>query len=339
MFLPGHTPCTPAHMLRHARCVNPTLAFVAIGSLLTALGGCASADSSLTASEEDELASAAKPLRIDVGGLDCPAADKACPAGLDKCQCMAEFDALNYAKPHFIAVSSTLLADVIHARGNSYVAYDDTLNDPFIAGHTGSAGASELMDKLSKEFAGSIPKYVLLNEISKTRWKTAGPKYRRYVVDFVTDLAKLHKRVPIVCSPFGLPFENTDGADWADIARVAFVADEIQVSGADAKSVGFSLTAIRKMYEDSIASYDRVGVQKKRLLLLDNFAQMPAGTTFGRDGVGEDDWRHTIQVRAAAASTLNAAGYVSYGWAGNQLHATSAKRIDWIHTYSAANLP
>src|SRR5512140_1898037 len=102
-----------------------------LAALLAPLGiGCASSadDPAATASSEDELlGSSGKPLRIDVAGLDCPAGADACPAGLDKCQCMAEFEALNYATPHLMAVSSNLLADRIHARGNHIVAYYDTL--------------------------------------------------------------------------------------------------------------------------------------------------------------------------------------------------------------------
>jgi len=307
--------------------------------LITALGACASADGDGdSASSEDDLSSGT-PLRIDVAGLECHGGGNACPASFEKCECMAEFEALNYAKPHLLAVSSNLLTDRIHARGNFIVAYYDTLNDGFDAGKTGTAAASDLLTQLGTQFGGSVPKYIVLNEISKECWTSRDPKYRSYVLSFVKELGKVHKKVPIICAPFGLPAKYTDGSDWAELARAAYVAAEIQVSGADVKAARFSVDAVRKQYRDSIESYAQVGVPKTRLLVLDNFSQTPAKTTFGRDGVSEDDWRRAIQVRAAALAPLDAAGYVSYGWAGNKMHATSAKRIEWERVYAAQTLP
>jgi hypothetical protein len=313
--------------------------FAALGFIAT-FSGCGSGDvgGDPAASREDDLGQGTA-FRIDVAGLDCGNAADSCPAGLDKCECMTEFEPLNYAKPHLVAVASNLLKDRIHARGNFIVAYYDKLNDGFNAGKTGGAAAADLMAQLGKQFEGTVPRYVLLNEISKEQWTSRDPNYRRYVLSLVSDLAQVHERIPIVCAPFGLPAQYSDGADWADLAKVAYVADEIEVSGAEVEQAAFAIEPVRKMYEDSIASWVKVGVPKDRLLVLDNFSGTPAKTTFGRDGVSEDSWRRAIEVRATAVAPLGAGGYVSYGWAGNKMHAASPTRVEWMRAYASHTLP
>jgi hypothetical protein len=64
-----------------------------------------------------------------------------------------------------------------------------------------------------------------------------------------------------------------------------------------------------------------------------------AGIAWGRAGVSVAGWQNAIKARGQAAGSLGFAGFVSYGWSGNQMHETDANRLAFEDAYSALALP
>lgn len=307
------------------------------GLALVLLAACGAASEDDAASSADELSQNIA-HRFDVVSFQCGEGRNACAADADKCLCPSEFAGLDYdGHRHYVAMPTDAHRAEIGAKTNALAAYEDDFNASYRDGKSGVEGADALVAKLEGNFA-RLPTYVILNEISKGAWKSS-MAYRQYVVDFVRRLHEAHGLVPVVASPYALPKQFTDGKSWSAVAKWAFIADEVQLTGREVKDSGFSVDAARRTYQASIDSYAAVGVPKSRLMILDNFSNTKADETFGRAGVSREDWIRAIRVRAQAAGSLNAVGYVSYAWSGNWMHDTSANRLAYMHAYASEAVP
>lgn len=284
--------------------------------------------------EEEGLSAA---LRFDVATLNCAssAADESCAKDVDKCFCAPELDALNYGKPHFLAVGTDQHKAEIRGAGNYQAVYVNALNVGW-KGTTGAAWADDLMKGLALDFPTGVPRWVFMNEISAGTWPDHAD-YRQFVVDVAARLSGAHGRKVIIAAPFARPGKN--GPSWQALAQHAWIAAEVYLTGAQINATGNSAAWCEAQYRASANAYAALGVPRDRLMLVEHFGNTAAGEAWGRAGVSDAGWKNAIQARAKGAKNVGFAGYLSYLWGSNQMHDDEASRLDAIDTYAGLTLP
>jgi hypothetical protein len=333
----------------------PTLRTWFVSLLACSLLACSAAPSGESEASLGEDLSLA-PARFDVVTIN-DDADPACPwnhrdsDGQPRCVSTAEWQALeDYPSPHFLVMGSDAHRAEIEATGNHLALYFNSLNDGWSA-TSGSAGADAAWLWANANFSGSPPTWFVVNEVSRAGWEGEGSdgdgsRYRAYVVDFVTRLARHYGRKVILCTPYVTPPPASQGgkaaaqaASWKAIAREAIIAAEVQMTGAAVEAdTDLPTTAIG----NTVAAYAALGIDtRQRLMIVDNFSNTKPGTEFGRAGASIAEWETAIDLRAHAyrAWSSHLRGYLSYGWAGNEMGSTSHTRIEFEQRYGAQSLP
>jgi len=304
----------------------------------------------------DDQALGAAPARFDVVSIN-DGADAACPwnyrdaDGQPRCVSNAEWRALNYATPHFVVMGSDDHKADIEAAGNHLALYFNDLNDGWGQSASGAGAAENAWSWANEHFSGAPPTWFVVNEVSRSGWEgetgdAGGARYRAYVVDFVTHLANDHHRKVILCTPYVTPATGSAGskaaaqaASWRSIAKVAVIAAEVQMTGA---AVAADPGSAQASLARTIAAYAAVGIDThEQLMIVDNFSNTKPGGEYGRAGASATAWETAIGVRARAfeALTHELRGYLSYGWAGNEMGSTSATRVAFETRYAAQKLP
>lgn len=279
-------------------------------------------------------------MRFDIATANCPDGrwELGCPEDdpdLERCFCKPEFDGLNYGtQSHYVTVSSDRRRGDIWDMGNFQAVYVDDLNTDWTDG--GASRAEAIFARAQDGFPTGVPQWFVLNEISAGRWPDDAD-YRRFVIDVARTLHEDHDKRVIVAAPFRRPGAHAD--DWAELADWAFVGAEVYLTGADVNASGNSVSWCEDEYQETIDAYDRLGVPLSRLVLFEHFGSSLAGTAWGRSGVSVNGWHNAIEARADAAASLGFAGFVSYSWAGNQMHETGANRRAFMDTYAGLTLP
>ncbi len=253
----------------------------------------------------------------------------------NKCFCDAEFAHLNAGPSHFLAVGSEAHKGDLWAAGNFQAVYVDTLNDMYPAS-TGAAKADAVITAATASFAGGVPSWFVVNEISTGQWPSDAA-YRTYVRAFAARMAQTYGKKVIIASPFPAPAANA--ADWTALAGNAFVAVEIQLTGQEVNANANSVAWCKTQLQASVTAYGNVGVDLGRLMLVDSYADSGATTGFGRQGVSAAGWKNAIDARAQAAKQIGFAGYVSYAWANNEMADTPATRTSFEDTYLSNAVP
>jgi hypothetical protein len=260
--------------------------------------------------------------RFDVATFQCSASyagctvagkayDHCCPQTVsgdptNKCFCQPELDHLNVGMPHFLAVGTDQHKGDLWAAGNFQAVYVNDLNDMYPG--TGDAKADAVISGAMTSFPSGVPKWFVVNEISTGLWPT-DPTYRQYVRAFAAKMAQTYGKSVIIASPFPKPGANA--ADWTPLAGNAFIAVEVQLTGADVSTNGNSVSYCTTQFQASVTAYGGVGVGLPKLMLVDNYANSAASTAFGRQGVSAAEWKNAIDARAQAAHQVGFAGYVS----------------------------
>lgn len=277
--------------------------------------------------------------RFDVATLQCNPTGQ-CSGAEDKCLCLPDFSALAALPGHFLAVSSDKNKSVTWGSGNLQAVYIDDMNTDWKLG--GVARADAALAKAKKGFPCGVPKWFLVNEISPSMWKSL-PEYRKFVIDFAKTMKQKYGKATVVAAPFQTVAAN--GESWTELAKYAFIGIESYLSGKEIKDSGFSLAWCQSQYAASLNSYMARGVPKSRLFLFEHFGN--TGTVmdngipikWGRQAVSAADWHKAIQVRSKAANAVGFAGFVSYDWGANGLHAPQADRLAFMKTYRGQKLP
>lgn len=278
-------------------------------------------------------------LRFDVATLQCGSAG-ACTGNEDKCFCQPDFAALAALPGHFMAVGSDMNKAVTWASGNVQAVYVDDFNTDWKLG--GAARADALLEKTKKKFPCGVPKWFIMNEISHSLWQTL-PEYRAFVVDFAKRMKSGHGKSVIIASPF--PSVKANGATWSELQKWAFIGVENYLSGREIRDAGFSLAWCKAQYQASVAAYAQQGVPKSRLVLFEHFANSSTlndngvVVKWGRENVSAADWHKAIKVRSQAGQAIGFAGFVSYDWGANGMHAPEADRLAFMKTYTNQLLP
>jgi hypothetical protein len=289
-------------------------------------------------------------LRFDTATLNCGSSYDSCtidgveyadccPSVTDgdtnKCFCRPELAHLNVGPSHFIGVASDAHKGDIWAAGNVQAVYVNELNSSWGTG-SGEDRADEAMSTADASFHGQVPKWFLVNEISVSLWPDDAD-YRLYVRRFAARLHGHYGKEVVIASPF--PNPGYHAADWTALQSNAYVAPEVQLTGAEVNASGNSVAWCVAQYQDTIDHYANVGVPLSRLVLVDNFANPAAGTGWGRAGVSADGWRNAIATRAAAAAQAGFAGYWSYAWGNNAMADDELTRLSFEDAYTANPLP
>ena len=299
-------------------------------------------------------------LRFDVAVMQgqttaqgkCPTKDTTRPwddVDYNQCFSQAYFDLLNGGPAHYVAVGTDGHAQQIADAGNGIAYYynEFTWLQPGTAVEDSCTGAATLtpaeaacrIHRRAADHFGTVPRFIVINEISKSRWRN-DPSYRTWVVQTMAALKNdLGHRI-VLASPFRIPGEDTDDAStpWNRLQRYAFIAVESYISGRRGVAMNYSVASMRARYQQSIDRYQARGVPLDRLMLIEHFGQT-RDEDFGRAGVTPTQWRKVIVARAEAARGLGFAGFVSYAFGKNRGEATDTNRRSFIETYMQQALP
>lgn len=271
--------------------------------------------------------------RFDIATLSCSSGGS-CTGAEDKCFCQADFDVLNGGPSHFLGLGTDKQKPNVWAQGNFQAVYVDDLNTNWEAG--GAARAAAVMATATQNFTCGVPSWVIVNEISAGLWPS-NASYRDYVVAFAKSLHVDHGRTVVIAAPFDGPGAN--GAWWSQLQQYAFVGAEVYLSGKEVNASGNSVAWCKAQYQSAINAYASVGVPKSRLFLFEHFGNSAADKGWGRAGVSVAGWKNAISARAQAIGQLGFAGFVSYGWGGNEMHAPESDRLDFMGIYAAGSVP
>jgi hypothetical protein len=272
-------------------------------------------------------------MRFDVATLSCGASG-VCTGGEDKCLCQADFDVLNGASSHLMALGTDKQKQKVWSAGNVQAVYVDDLNTGWTSG--AAAKVSAVMSQAEKNFPCGVPTWFIVNEISAGLWPS-NPSYRDYVVAFAKSMKNDHGRKVVIAAPFETPGNNA--AWWGEVSKYAFIGAEVYLSGKEVNSHSNSVAWCQSQYQASINAYAAVGVAKSRLFLLEHFGNTDPSKGWGRAGVSVAGWKNAITARAKAIQNLGFAGFASYGWGGNDLHAPEADRLSFMATYLGNPVP
>lgn len=271
--------------------------------------------------------------RFDIATLSCSTGGS-CTGSEDKCFCQEDFDILNGVPSHFLGLGTDKQKTKVWEKGNFQAVYVDDLNTSWEAG--GAARAAAVMATATQNFPCGVPSWVIVNEISAGLWPS-NPSYRDYVIAFAKSLNVDHGRTVVIAAPFDSPGAN--GAWWSQLQEYAYVGAEVYLSGKEVNASGNSMSWCKAQYQSAIDAYVSVGVPKSRLFLFEHFGNSGADKGWGRAGVSVAGWKNAINARAQAIGQLGFAGFVSYGWGGNEMHAPESDRLAFAQVYAAGNVP
>lgn len=271
--------------------------------------------------------------KFDVATLACGMMD-VCDADDDQCFCAPHFDALNVGPSHYMAVGTDMHKADVWAAGNFQAVYVNDLNTDWNDG--GQARADTLMADVELAFDCGVPEWFIVNEISAGTWPD-NDEYRQFVIDFATAMDIDYGKSVVIAAPFGAPGSN--GADWAALAEHAFIAAEQYLSGHEINMNGNSVAWCTDRYQETIDAYAARGVGLDRLFLVEHFGQTTPDKTWGRAGVSAAGWHNAIAARSQAAHSLGFAGFISYAWSWNLMHAPDDDRLAFEQTYALQSLP
>lgn len=271
--------------------------------------------------------------RFDIATLSCSSGGS-CSGAEDKCFCQQDFDVLNGVPSHFLGLGSDKQKPNVWDKGNFQAVYVDDLNTDWPSG--GAARAAAVMAEAQQNFPCGVPSWVIVNEISASLWPS-NASYRDYVVAFAKSLHVDHGRSVVIAAPFDGPGAN--GAWWSQLQQYAYVGAEVYLSGKEVNASGNSVAWCKQQYQNAIDAYASVGVPKSRLFLFEHFGNSAADKGWGRAGVSVAGWKNAIHARAQAIGQLGFAGFVSYGWGGNEMHAPESDRLDFMAVYAAGTVP
>ena len=271
-------------------------------------------------------------LRFDVAWFCCP-----CYPTNHLCE--PQFDQLNISSPngHFMAMSTDEHRSTINSNGNVIAMLYNTFDDGGWATNTGVQAAALIDQWANANFknTGSLPQWLILNEISSGTWPT-NQSYRTYVTDAVHALVHTYGYKVIIYAPFPNPGANS--SDWQLLQADAYIAVENYLSGLEIQNNGFSVSWCQSQYQSSITSYGNLGVSKSRLMLGEHFGQT-ISDSWGREGVSSNDWISAITVRSEAAANIGFPGYLSYAWYSDLMQVPDAELLTDEATYAAISLP
>ncbi len=300
------------------------------------------------ASQELVAASAVLPQnRFDVVTLAMSRGMLECPKELKSCFCEGDLDILNgYDPPHYLLVSDNRDRDKIRAAGNQQGIPVNRLNNGYIAAdqRAGAQQGANFADALIKDyqsiFPTGVPKWIFCNEISACLWSNQ-EKYRQYLIGFARRLALQWNKWVIIAAPIWNPGSGAHNDDWRALQVHAYIATEVYTSGhLSARTIisqGNPVGYCAQQYRNAALSFQQAGVPVNRLMLVEYFANTLADTKtpWGRWGVSAEDWHRVIKARAQAASSIDFAGHISYGWANNAMGESSSARRDFMRTYAS----
>jgi hypothetical protein len=263
------------------------------------------------------------------------------------CMCERDFERLAETGDHYIAYNAAqpkYLQKIVDS-GNKFAWMVDDFSDFYDAGKSGTAYADFLWSEANRLYMvannGTIPQYWVLNELSVKRWFTqAIPKYHKYAIDVVKQLRTKYKVRPIICSPSLLIKPKRFANDWKQLAKYAYVGVEAYVSSELIRKNKFNAKWLFETYSKGIASYNKAGVPRSKIVVFEEFATTPAGTKFGSGGLGDAEWARVIKLRNAAIKKLKCVGYASYGWSSYMDHTPEVREALYdAYNVGAKNLP
>ncbi len=296
------------------------------------------------AAQPEGVAAADTIRRFDQGGIKCNESTGTC-GDPTRCLCPALHDRLLEGPKHYVSIGELEGIERVRNAGHRPAFYVNKLN----AGWDGSDvswrnsspadRAEHIWQSMLDECActdQAVPRWVVLNELARTPWRDEDA-YRPWVAGVVEHLSRVRGRKVLLASPYKFP----SGHDhwWTKIQKHAYIGVEGYLSGERViEQLDNQVAPIRAEYQRMKDAYVARGVRPERLFLVEHFGQTSSGTDFGRAGIPAWKWHKVIAHRAAAAKGMFA-GFVSYGWKGNDMRESDDVRASFMETYLQQDLP
>lgn len=264
-----------------------------------------------------------------------------CDCPIENHLCQPQFDALNWRAQngHYLAMGTDAHRNQIRSQGNQLAIYYDVFNDGYPK-MTAMDKANSIEEYAETRFthAGARPEWIILNEISASRWPTDAA-YRDWVARVVGILNLKYNFSVVLCAPFARP--GAHAKDWRMVAANAEIGIECYLGGKAIKDHGFSTNWCEAQYRASKEKYMQMGVPSDSLFLVEDFSNTESAPdkTWGRQGVSAGDWDRAITVRSAAAHQVGFAGFIGYGWSGDAMKVPDEELVHFENTYRSQILP
>ena len=264
-----------------------------------------------------------------------------CECTVENHFCEPQFEALNWhaTNGHYLVMGSDSHREQIAAQGNALAIYYDVFNEG--CEKMTAAEKADAIEKYSQKHftsTGPRPQWIILNEISASKWPT-NAAYRKWVVDVLSALKNKYKYSAVLCAPFDRPAAHPE--DWQAVAANAYVGIECYLSGKAIEEHKFSPAWCETQYRISKNKYAHLGVPADRLFLVEHFANTEDAPDrkWGRQGVTREEWDKAITIRSAALHKVGFAGFMSYCWSKNRMKVSDEELIHFENTYRAQTLP
>lgn len=253
--------------------------------------------------------------------------------------CPGHLEHLNFptTNGHCIAMGDDNHRFELATNGNVLAIYYNTFNDGWTTNNgPTAAGVIEQYSQNRFTATGPRPDWIVLNEVSANLWPT-NAAYRAWVHDVVHALRNTYGYSVILYAPFATP--GNYPSDWQAVAADAYIGVENYLSGEEIGAQGFSVSWCQGQYQNSIDSYNALGVPTSRLILGEHFSHNVSASGYGRSGVSSNDWDKSIIARCKAARNVQFAGFIGYAWGGNLMNVSSNEMIHFEDTYATNPLP
>jgi len=177
--------------------------------------------------------------------------------------------------------------------------------------------------------------WVFCNEISYSQWHPAqNEDYRSWTIAYARTLAG-SGLTPAVYSPIASPRFGRN--DWSALADAGYVAVEGYVDAPSIHGARDPMGYCASRYAAMRSGYEAQGVPVDRCVLVEHYAQTPAGTGWGRGGLALDDWLAVIPARIAGARAAGFALLGSYAWGYNRMGVDDGEIVATAQAYVAAS--
>ncbi len=276
--------------------------------------------------------------------------DNANSPGADPHFGQAQFNVLNYPSIHgnyMMTSTDTHRPEMVNTGNDLSEFYNNFLadyNTQYRAGALNAAAEADAINQYTIQHStsnGPRPSWVVLNEISASLWPQnpgvpSQSVYRQWVLDSVTRLHDVYGYNVVTYSPFAT-VGTGNAASWQALAAKSYIGIENYLSGQEVMNSGGNYAArvawAQAQYQQSMATYNAVGVSQSRLFVSENFGNTIAGTGWGRAGISASDWDSVIQIRQDAIHNIGFAGFLGYSWGGNQMGITEDEQIQHEYYY------
>lgn len=193
--------------------------------------------------------------------------------------------------------------------------------------------------------AGAVDK-IVLSAMDNKLWSTL-PAYRAFLISLATRLKTVYNLEAVIMVEITQVDPEDSPADLIKLSKVAYLAVHAYSNTVAISAAPDIEAAALARYQAVVTSYEKAGIDKKRLVLVEHYGNFEASYTtrtcssnadctpiddkdcviadgkkvfcklyipYGRAGIKQADWEKVLPARYAAQVATGVAGTMSYGW-------------------------